>query len=154
MIRKTSLSVIRVLTNYFRYPRLLYNAATSTLIIQCMPSPLHQSITSIINKKFIRSTSNLPKHLERQTYISQEITNNKFSIEQARSKKRPDFSIKVRNANRKLKLKQVVEVGLSETYKQLVEDIRLWLEGHPDILMVILVKFYEALLYRCPVPTI
>lgn len=155
MIRKTFLSVIRVLlTNCFRYPRLSYNAATSTLIIQCMPSPLHQSITSIINKKFIRSTSNLPEHLERQTYVSWETDNNKFGGEWAGSNKRPDFSIEVRNANGKLELKWVVEAGLSETYEQLVEDARLWLEGHPDVAMVILVKFCEAQPYRCPVPTI
>jgi len=123
------------------------------LIIKCIPSPLHQSITSILNEQFFESKTTLPQDLKSQTHVSWETTNNKFGSEWAGSRKRPDFSIEVRDTSGRLKLKWVVEAGLSETYDQLVEDVRLWLEGHPDVAMVILVKFCESPLYRCPVPT-
>ncbi|KAE8446627.1 hypothetical protein EG329_011820 [Mollisiaceae sp. DMI_Dod_QoI] len=114
------------------YPRLSYNAATSTLIIECMASPLHQSITSILAEQFVESKATLSRDLKRQTYVSWETTNNEFGSEWAGSRKRPDFSIKVRDASGKLKLKWVVEAGLSETYSQL---------------------FCESPQYRCPIPT-
>ena len=97
------------------------------------------------------STSNLPQDLQRQTSVSWETTTNKFSDIWSGSKKRPDLSIEVRNASRRLELKWVVEVGLSETYDQLVEDAQLWLEGHPTVAMVVLIKFCEVPRYRCPV---
>jgi hypothetical protein len=94
MIRKTSLSVIGVpLTDCFRYPRLSYNAATSTSIIQCMPSPLRRSITSILGEQFFGSKRTLPQDLKSQTYVSWETTNNKFGSEWAGSRKRPDFCV-------------------------------------------------------------
>jgi len=40
-----------------QYPRLSYNAATSTLIIECNPNPIHQSITAIIAEEFDQSKS-------------------------------------------------------------------------------------------------
>ena len=152
MTRKTSLSAIRILLiNYFRYPRLSYNAATSTLIVQCMPTPLHQSITSLLNNEFMQSRANLPRNLRNQTSVAWETTNNKFGDNWFGSKKRPDMSLEVQNAARQFELKWVVEAGLSETYDQLVEDAQLWLEGHRTVAMVILVKFGEVPRYHCPV---
>lgn len=117
-----------------------------------MPSPLHQSITSLLIDEFIESRTTLSRDLKRQTRVSWETTGNKFGSEWAGSRKRPDLSIAVRDTSGTPRLKWVVEAGLSETYDQLVEDARLWLEGHLEVAMVILVKFCESPRYRCPVP--
>ena len=119
-----------------------------------MPSLLHQSITSILCKQFYESKTDLPKNLKSQIYLSCETTNNKFGSEWGASRKRPDLSIQLRDTSGRLKLRWVVEAGLSETYDQLVEDVRLWLERHRDIVIVILVKFKESPQYRCLVPAI
>ena len=111
-----------------------------------MPSPLHQSITSILTEQFIVSKATLPQDLQRQTSISWETDINDFGDDWFGSEKRPDMSLEVRN-----ELKWVVEAGLSETYDQLVEDAQLWLEGHPTVAMVVLIKFCEVPRYRCPV---
>jgi hypothetical protein len=116
-----------------------------------MPSPLHQSITSILTEQFIVSKATLPQDLQRQTSVSWETTINDFGDNWSGSEKRPDMSLEVRNASRRLELKWVVEAGLSETYDQLVEDAQLWLEGHPTVAMVVLIKFCEVPRYRCPV---
>ena len=42
-----------------------------------------------------------------------------------------------------------MEVGLSETYDELVEDARQWLEGKKEVQTVFLVKVQEALSYQC-----
>jgi hypothetical protein len=115
-----------------------------------MPSPLHQSITTILNEEFIVSKATLPRDLKRQTSVSWETTTHDFGNNWSGSAKRPDMSIEVRNAaSRRLELKWVVEAGLSETYDQLVEDVQLWLEGHPTVAMVVLIKFCEVPRYRC-----
>ena len=49
-------------------------------------------------------------------------------------------------------LRWVLEAGFSESYDHLVDDARLWLEGRPDeISMVVLVNFVETPRYHCPV---
>jgi hypothetical protein len=48
--------------------------------------------------------------------------------------------------------KFILEVGLSETYEQLVQDAKLWLEGTRNVSVVVLVKFTENPKYRCPIP--
>ena len=66
------------------------------------------------------------------------------------SRKEPDLSISVEQ-NGIDKVKWVLEVGFSESREQLENDARLWLEGMPDnIVMVMLVMFQEDPQYRCP----
>jgi hypothetical protein len=60
------------------YPRLSYNAATSTLIIECSPSPLYQLITSIIYEELTYSKATVSRDLRNQTFISWEGTTNDF----------------------------------------------------------------------------
>lgn len=48
-------------------------------------------------------------------------------------------------------MKWVLEVGFSETYEQLVEEMKLWLEGTDSVSMAVLVKFTENPPYKCPV---
>jgi hypothetical protein len=138
------LSSLRFLANYFiRYPRLSYNAFTSTLIIQCMPSPVHQSIGSIINDEFQSSRLNLPRDLKDETTLMWEQDCNGFGSQWYGSGKRPDLAIKVLNTDGEYDIKFVLEAGLSESYDQLMEDARLWLEGMRQVSMVGLI--YRAI---------
>jgi len=70
------------------------------------------------------------------------------------SSKVPDLALLSRNVNRVNEPKFILEVGLSETYEQLVQDAKLWLEGTRDVLVVVLVKFTENPKYRCPIPNV
>ena len=49
-------------------------------------------------------------------------------------------------------VKWVLEAGLSETYEQLVNDMKLWLEGKRGVSMAVLIKFEETPRYRCLIP--
>lgn len=46
--------------------------------------------------------------------------------------------------------KFVLEVGIFELYKELVEDVKLGLDGHPDVICVVLAKLTETPKHRCP----
>src|SRR5437667_10262018 len=65
--------------------------------------------------------------------------------------KRPDFAITQMAANGITEVKWVLEVGLSEGYEQLVSDMKLWLEGQPQVSMAVLVKMEETPTYNRPV---
>ncbi|THC94127.1 hypothetical protein EYZ11_006376 [Aspergillus tanneri] len=134
------------------YPRFSFDASTSTLIIQCMPSPIHQSISSILIEEIMISKAAVPVNLRRQTQALFDEDFKSFGGQWSGSDKRPDLGIGVRNANNEMELKWVLEVGFSETYKQLKNDIRLWLEGSSEVSMVTIVKFCETPSYRCPFP--
>jgi hypothetical protein len=64
----------------------------------------------------------------------------------------PDLGIKVRNADNEMELKWVWEAGFSETYEQLKNDTRFWLEGSSPVSMVTIAWFCEAPRYHCPFP--
>ena len=44
----------------------------------------------------------------------------------------------------------VVEIGFTETYEELIHDVKLWIEGNQDIRTVILIKVEENPQYRSP----
>jgi hypothetical protein len=67
------------------------------------------------------------------------------------SKKTPDLGVEFQNAAGELELKFVLEVGFSETYEELVRDAKMWLDGKPEVCVLVLVKFEESPDYRCPV---
>ncbi|KAI1471055.1 uncharacterized protein F4812DRAFT_467258 [Daldinia caldariorum] len=133
------------------YPRLSYNASTSQLIIQCMPSPLHQSISSMIGQVFMASKVSLPMHLQNQTMFRWGVDENNFEGPWSRSAKQPDLAIQVYGENGVKKTRWVLETRFSERYEDLVSDAQLWLEGGSDVAMVMLVKFTETPKYRCPI---
>ena len=63
----------------------------------------------------------------------------------------PDLVVLFKNANGARKAKFVLEVGFSETYEDLVEDVKMWLEGRRrEVSTIVLVKFEETPAYGCP----
>jgi hypothetical protein len=117
-----------------------------------MTSPIHQSIVSQLTHDFIMSTATLPANLRRQTRIFSGQRFNAFRDQWSGSRKEPDLGIEVRNTDNEMDLKWVLEVGFSETYEHLKNDMQLWLEGNSQISMVTVVRFCETPQYRCPLP--
>jgi hypothetical protein len=117
-----------------------------------MPSPIHQSITSVLNDGIMTSRAPLPANLRQRTRILWEEKFVSFGGRWSGSEKEPDLGIEVLNADDEWELKWVCEVGFSETYEQLKSDVRLWLEGGSQVSMVTIVRFCETPRYRCPLP--
>jgi hypothetical protein len=116
-----------------------------------MPSPLHESIISILTREIYATTKSLPQYIDNTISATTNLDHYRFRDKWTYSRKWPDLAIRVKNAFGEFEFKWVLEVGFAETYKQLVEDIKLWLEGCESISMAVLVKFIETPAYKCPV---
>lgn len=67
------------------------------------------------------------------------------------SSKEADQLFLYQEPNLDQKCTAVVEIGFSETYDQLVEDAKQWIEGITDIRIVFLVKVEEKSPYKSPI---
>ena len=65
------------------------------------------------------------------------------------STKEADVLFKYHPPNGPISYTCAIEVGFAEKYEDLVEDIKLWIEGG-QMWMVILISVEEAPRYRCP----
>jgi hypothetical protein len=116
-----------------------------------MPSPIHESIISPLNKQIILSTATLPANLQTQIQVIRGKRINSFTGQWSGSKKEPDFGIEVCNADNEMDLKWGLEAGLSELYEQLKNEVQLWLEGG-SVTQVTIVRFCETPRYCRPLP--
>ena len=76
---------------------------------------------------------------------------NGFGGQYSGSVKIADLAVRIRNADEELETKMVVEVGFSEDYQALTNDVKLWLEGMSSVSLCLLVSFEEQPRYQCPV---
>ncbi|KAI9760239.1 MAG: hypothetical protein M1840_002582 [Geoglossum simile] len=134
-----------------KYPRYSYNSSTSTLIVQCMPSSLHGSIVSIFSDGFVTTKATLPASVRTKIYTVGNQNISGFKGQHEGSNKTPDLGVEFQDAAGDLDIKFVLEVGFSETYEDLVQDAKMWLDGKPEVCVFVLVKFEESPNYRCPV---
>ncbi|OAL28690.1 hypothetical protein AYO20_09414 [Fonsecaea nubica] len=136
------------------WPRFSFNSHTSTLKIYAMQSWLHESIIAFLHDHFIILFNRvLPQQLRKRVKIHTSVEEDVFKAEHLGSSKIPDMGISLRkNDSPKRELQWALEVGFSETYEDLQEDMRLWLTGHPTCSMVVLIKITESPAYRCPLP--
>ena len=74
-----------------------------------------------------------------------------FGWDYSGSSKIPDLAVEFKNAAGELETKFVLEVGFSEKYEDLVQDVKMWLEGKREVSVVLLVKFEETPRYQYPV---
>lgn len=134
-----------------RYPRYFYNFFRSEMIIQCMPSPVHENFPVEFLFEFIPAKNSLPPaDRSRIGFRTNEDTNG-FSGQYTGSIKSPDLKVTFEDARGVSKVKLVIEVGFAESYEDLVADARLWLDGMQSVCVVILAKYYEFPPYRNPV---
>ena len=127
----------------FSWPSISFNAQSCTGIIQWMPSPLHEVFaTPIIISKFV-ATQNLQPEIVSQINVVGTQKVGAFTGAYEGSKKEPDLLFKYKGQDHNVLYTAVVEIGFTETYEELIDDIKLWIEGNRDIRTVILIKVEE-----------
>ncbi|MCJ1399646.1 hypothetical protein MMC11_002848 [Xylographa trunciseda] len=133
-----------------RWPSISFNARTCTGIIQWMPSGIHEVLASpFIGSNEIATQDMRPDVLSRINAVgSQKV--DAFTGAYESSKKEPDVLFKYAQQNRDVLCTAAVEIGFAETYEELVEDTKLWIEGNHDIRTVILIKVEEDPRYSSP----
>ena len=115
-----------------------------------MPTPVHESFAS----PFIRSdhvaTQDLRPEIARQISAVGNQRVGAFKGAYEDSNKEPDVLFKYKGQDRKILYTAVVEIGFAETYEELIDDARLYIEGNRDIRTVILIKVEEYPQYHSP----
>ena len=115
-----------------------------------MPSGIHQTLTSPFIASNAIATQDLRPDIVRQIQVVGSQRVGAFRGAYEGSKKEADVLFKYRQQNRHISDTAVVEVGLSETYEELIEDVKLWIEGNSDIRTAFLIKIEEDPRYRSP----
>ncbi|KAN0076121.1 hypothetical protein V8E54_006263 [Elaphomyces granulatus] len=118
--------------NNDQYPRYAFNSATNTLIINCMPTAVHESVQFCFTSALSVAESSLP-FLAR---CREEMKG--FSGEYAGSSKVADLAIQINNADDELENKMDFEIGFSQDYEDLSN-------------ICVVVGFEEEPKYECPV---
>jgi len=116
-----------------------------------MPSAVHESVVYPFNAGFVEAAANLPLSVRTRMNVATNQNFKGFAGRYSGSSKTPDLAIQFKNAaTGKREIKFILEVGFSESYDDLVEDAKLWLEGKQEVSLVVLVKFTEDPGYQCP----
>ena len=139
-----------LMLNKRRFPSYSYNSATGKLTTQCAPSPVHENLVSTVFTAFTTAVGGLPLLIRSSISV---VTGDEFTAFKGAysfSKRIPDLAIKSTNDKGDTDIKFALEVGLSETYEELLEDARLWLEGTSTVSMVLIIKLEENPRYKCP----
>ena len=135
----------------FSWPSISFNSRSCTGIIKWMPSSVHE----ILAAPFIRSdgvaTQNLRSEIARQIDVVGNQRVGAFTRAYEGSNKEPDVLFKYKGQDRKVLYTAVVEVGFAETYEELIDDVKLWIEGNTDMRTVILIKVEENPRYYSPI---
>ena len=135
----------------FSWPSISFNSRSCTGIIRWMPSPVHEILAS----PFIRSdgvaTQDLRSEITKQLAVVGNQRVGAFTGAYEGSKKEPDVLFKYKGQDHILLYTAVVEIGFSETYEELIDDVKIWIEGNRDIRTVILIKVEENPRYHSPI---
>ena len=116
-----------------------------------MPSGVHEELTSSFIESNAIAKQDLRPDIVRQLSVVGTQRVGAFRGVYEGSKKEADVLFKYRQQNRHVSYSAVVEVGLSETYEELVKDVKLWIEGNHDVRTAILVKVEEDPRYLSPI---
>ncbi|KAI9760632.1 MAG: hypothetical protein M1840_002372 [Geoglossum simile] len=127
-----------------------YNSSTSTLAIKAMSSPLHELIVGTFAVPFYVLESSLPIGSD-GIFTATNLKVRDFEGIYQGSQKVPDAIVEFLNPAGVSEGTLVVEVGFSETYSDLMQDVRMWLEGKPNVNVAVIVKVNETPEYRCSI---
>lgn len=108
-----------------------------------MPSPVHANFASTFIGSDALATQDLRSEIAMQLDAvgPQGVTD--FTGAYEGSKKEPDVLFKYKGQDHNVSYTAVVEIGFAETYEELMDDVKLWIEGNRDIRTVILIKVEE-----------
>jgi hypothetical protein len=113
-----------------------------------MTTPVHESLQYSFMTALAEAEADLPRPARCRCVANEEM--NGFEGQYLGSTKTADLAVRIRNADKELETKMVVEVGFSEEYQALINDARLWLEGMSSVSLCVLVSFEEEPPYQCP----
>jgi len=145
------LSFAMYLLNTNRFPKYSYDASSSILAIERMPSAVHEKVVSTVTDGFLSVRRSLPTDLRRRIDIVTKQNFREFEGEYDGSEKTPDTAVQITDTTGMVNIKFVLEVGFSETYDMLVQDARTWIQGNYNVVLVMIVKLEENPPYRCPI---
>ena len=116
-----------------------------------MPSPVYETLAS----PFYGSNTIAIQDLRSEVAGQIDVVGNQrvgaaFAGAYDGSRKEPDVLFKYEGQDSNVLYTAVVEIGLTETYKELIDDVKLWIEGNRDIRTVILIKVEENPHYSSP----
>ena len=116
-----------------------------------MPSPVHEILASPFFGSNAVTTQDLRSEVARQIdVVGNQRVGAAFTGAYMGSKKEPDVLFKYKGQDHKVLYTAVVEIGFTETYEELIDDVKLWIEGNRDIRTVILIKVEENPRYYSP----
>jgi len=115
-----------------------------------MPSPIHEVLASPFIRSDTVATQELRSEIARQINAVGNQRVGAFTGAYEGSKKEPNVLFKYKGQDHKVLYIAVVEIGLAETYKELIDDAKLWIEGNRDIRTVILIKVEKNPRYHSP----
>ncbi len=127
-----------------------FNSRSCTGIIQWMPSS-HEILASSFIRSDTVATQDLRSEIARQINAVGNQRVGAFTGAYEGSKKEPDVLFKYKGQDHKVLYTAVVEIGFAETYEELIDDVKLWIEGNRNIRTVILIKVEENPRYRSPI---
>jgi hypothetical protein len=118
-----------------------YNTVTQTVRIRIMPTLLHECHGNWMrNVEDDWREQNLVtgRQLRNLTMLMSPLQS-RFTGPYANSRKEPDYCLKPAN---EYQPSLVIEMGWTESHRELMEDMRLWMVGgHPYVKIVIIIKF-------------
>lgn len=109
----------------FSSPSVSFNSRTCTGIIQWMPSPIHEVLASPFIRSDTVATQELRSGIARQINAVGNQRVGAFTGAYEGSKKEPNVLFKYKGQDHKVLYIAVVEIGLAETYKELIDDAKL-----------------------------
>ena len=134
----------------FRYPRYYFDASRSTMVIQCMPSPVHESLPQTFARKFLPIMTTLPAAVQSRIDVHYNLDIVRFTGRYIGSQKKADLHVSFSDEEANSNITLVFEVGFTESYEDLTRNARLWLEGMISVRVVVLAKFQESPVYKNP----
>ena len=133
----------------FSWPSISFNSRSGIGIIQWMPSPLYENFVSPFMFSYAIAAQDLRSEITTQLNVVGSQKVGAFTGAYKGTKKEPDVLFKCRGQDDIL-YTAVVEIGFTETYEDLVDDVKLWIEGNRDMRTVILIKVEEDPRYCSP----
>lgn len=114
------------------------------LTIRCTPSPFHKSISGMFYRALMLACSFLPVSVELRINYEADETVEDFIGDYFGSRQAPNFAVQIRDDLGINHVKLVLEVGFGITYEELAHEATKWLEGKPDVSVVVLIMLEET----------
>lgn len=135
----------------FGFPQYSYNYKTATLTVRTIPpGALHEHNVAACYGRATALNHALPEDRQPWMEIYSSSTFTDFSGEYWATVKIPDLVILAKDDKNIMVPRVIFEVGISESYKHLIQSAKLSLEGMPGVQEYILIKIDETPRYKSP----